>query len=187
MRLTSIFEESSRFDAILIEAADGISDFYPKKYGGEPFGSSLNEFDKSIIKWEDPMWLHSFFMHYREDLTNFDRTMSVQTAMNQVEEESFALQNDLENLARGSTEDDMELLFQPLLNSEKGLKRYELQKLKAKGTSRKGLIRLYALKYDESYVITGGTIKLTRTLEERPHTKLELYKLDAAKKFLESL
>jgi hypothetical protein len=187
MQLSSIFGGSSGFEAILVEAADSISDFYPRKYKGESFDLSLNEFEKSIVKWEDPIWLHPFFMHYREDLTSFDRSMSVQDAMNQVEEESYALQNELEKFSKGATEKEIEVLFQPLENTEKDLRRYELQKLKAKGAERKGLIRLYALKYDESYVITGGTIKLTRFLDERPHTKLELYKLDAAKKFLESL
>lgn len=186
MQLTSIFEGSSRFDAILFEAADGIKDLNPKNYEGELLNSHLNEFDKAITKWEDPIWLHAFFMQHRRDLTNFDR-MSVQQAINQVEEESIALQYELLNLSKGAKEEDVELLLQPLSNEEKDLQRYELQKLKAKGADRKGLIRLYALKHDSSYVITGGTIKLTRYLEERPHTKLELYKLEVAKKFLESL
>ena len=33
-------------------------------------------------------------------------------------------------------------------------------------------------------VITGGAIKLTFTMEERTHTKLELHKLERVRRFL---
>lgn len=36
------------------------------------------------------------------------------------------------------------------------------------------------------YIITGGTIKLTDNMAERPHTLKELRKLEACKQFLKN-
>lgn len=46
-------------------------------------------------------------------------------------------------------------------------------------------LRIYAIRLSEGvYVITGGAIKLTFTMEERTHTKLELHKLERVRRFL---
>ena len=34
------------------------------------------------------------------------------------------------------------------------------------------------------YVVTGGAIKLTRTMQERPHTRQELDKLNRCRRYL---
>ncbi|MBD5206032.1 MAG: hypothetical protein HDS71_08190 [Bacteroidales bacterium] len=36
------------------------------------------------------------------------------------------------------------------------------------------------------YIVTGGAIKLSRTIQEREHTALELYKLNRCKAFLKA-
>ena len=46
-------------------------------------------------------------------------------------------------------------------------------------------LRLYALKQDDNiYLITGGAIKLTRQMSERPHTLNELKKLESVRNHL---
>jgi hypothetical protein len=46
-------------------------------------------------------------------------------------------------------------------------------------------LRLYALRVDKNvYIITGGTIKLTRTMQERAHTMQELDKISQCREFL---
>ena len=56
---------------------------------------------------------------------------------------------------------------------------------KAKGDQLKSWLRIYALKIDENvYVITGGAIKLTKTMLEREHTKHELEKLERCHDYL---
>lgn len=57
----------------------------------------------------------------------------------------------------------------------------QLNKCKA----RQNWLRLYALRVDKNvYIITGGTIKLTRTMQERAHTMQELDKINHCRKFL---
>lgn len=46
-------------------------------------------------------------------------------------------------------------------------------------------LRIYAIKLEPGcYIITGGAIKLTRTMEEREHTLAELKKMEAVRNFL---
>ena len=46
-------------------------------------------------------------------------------------------------------------------------------------------LRLYAIKLSMGiYIITGGAIKLTRTMQEREHTLQELEKMEKVRNFL---
>ena len=46
-------------------------------------------------------------------------------------------------------------------------------------------LRLYAIKLTSGvYIITGGAIKLTATMQEREHTRKELVKMDKVRRYL---
>ena len=46
-------------------------------------------------------------------------------------------------------------------------------------------LRIYAIKLDPGiYVITGGAIKLTRTMQEREHTLVELARMEKVRSFM---
>lgn len=59
---------------------------------------------------------------------------------------------------------------------------------KAKGfrtSNHPSWLRLYAIKLEpQTYVITGGTIKLTQTMQERQHTLAELSRIEKVRNFL---
>ena len=63
-----------------------------------------------------------------------------------------------------------------------------LGKEKAKGTRNfrhDSWLRLYAIRFQpNSYLVTGGAIKLTHTMQEREHTLEELRKLEKVRNFL---
>ena len=62
-----------------------------------------------------------------------------------------------------------------------------MEKKKAYGKRNKTWLRIYALKAGEDmYIITGGAIKLTDNMGERPHTMRELKKLEICEQFLRS-
>ena len=69
-----------------------------------------------------------------------------------------------------------------------GEKEDVLSREKAKGSRRSrhaSWLRLYALKFEpDTYLITGGAIKLTRTMEEREHTRNELIRMEQVRNFL---
>ena len=48
-------------------------------------------------------------------------------------------------------------------------------------------LRIYAIRLEPNvYIVTGGAIKLTRTMQEREHTAIELRKLNRCKNFLQA-
>lgn len=90
----------------------------------------------------------------------------------------------LYSLAEKQDLNSLSEIFKPLDNREVEFETYDLQKLKAKGLERKSHLRIYGIKYQNSIIVTGGTIKLTKEMKERPHTKEELNKLEAIRQFL---
>ena len=63
-----------------------------------------------------------------------------------------------------------------------------LQKEKARLKRKYGhssWLRLYAIKLIQgNYIITGGAVKLTATMQEREHTRQELVKIDRVRRYL---
>lgn len=75
----------------------------------------------------------------------------------------------------------MEEFFKPLNNQEYNI--VELSKQKGK----KNYLRLFAIKIDKDcFVITGGTIKFHHLNKDRPHTDLEMKKIDRCREYLKN-
>jgi hypothetical protein len=52
-------------------------------------------------------------------------------------------------------------------------------------TNHASWLRIYAIRFEKNvFVITGGAIKLTPTMQERAHTQQELTKLNLCRQFL---
>ena len=49
--------------------------------------------------------------------------------------------------------------------------------LKSYGSHKKSWLRIYAIQIQDVFIITGGAIKLTQTMQEREHTQQELNNL----------
>ncbi|MBL6446769.1 hypothetical protein JMN32_10630 [Fulvivirga sp. 29W222] len=122
--------------------------------------------------WSDIIWLQDFFEGHKADLqSGFYGRITVDEAVDTTYDESYELFEALEE-DEGANLDN---LFRPLNDREYQIKDY--QKQKAKGSERKTWLRIYAVKFADGYVITGGAIKLTKTMQEREHTDLELTKM----------
>ena len=69
-------------------------------------------------------------------------------------------------------------------------KTMELTREKARNWNRErhaSWLRVYAIRLEKTvFVITGGAIKLTQTMQERPHTWEELKKMDRCREFLKT-
>jgi hypothetical protein len=143
-------------------------------------GEIQHAFSKVRAEWRDPNWFRSFFTEFRQDYFKFYGS----ARLNSIVSEALEFADDLfDELADHVVSGDLESLFKPLENSE-DVSIYELQKLKVKGRERKSYLRLYAVRFRDEFVITGGTIKLTRFMRDRPHTKLALHQLEAVVQFL---
>ncbi|MFM7857587.1 MAG: hypothetical protein ACKO96_38110, partial [Flammeovirgaceae bacterium] len=116
-----------------------------------------------------------------EDLqSGFFGSVSLQAAIRQTRNEARRLEDKLHELASGNP-DNLDSIFEPLKLEEP----VNLTRSKAKGDVPKSWLRIYAIKLEANvYVVTGGAIKLTRSMQDRDHTKHELEKFARCKSFL---
>lgn len=141
-----------------------------------------DEFTRLFRQWQDPQFLYEFFAEHIEDLQGgFFGTIPLPSAVKQTRDEARRLEVKLLQLASDTT-NSLDSIFEPLKIEEP----VEFRRSKAKGDQPKTWLRIYAIKLESNvYVITGGTIKLTRSMQEREHTRLELQKFERCKAYLQ--
>lgn len=142
-----------------------------------------HEFVRLFDLWRDAAYLDSFFEEHLEDLqSGYWGNISVEEAILRTRKEANKLEEELVRLAEMGKEDRYETLsslFKPLHNS--ATKVEPLEESKAKGS----WLRVYAIRIEINlFVVTGGAIKLTRSMNERAHLLRELKKLDIVRSFL---
>lgn len=146
---------------------------------------AIHEFSKCFELWNDPIYLREFFEYHIEDLNKpFWNGITIEEAIIKTRDEAKILEEELLYISEsGKTErfETLSTLFEPL--SKGVIEEYE--KDKAKGLKRNSWIRIYAIRIDTNYyVISGGAIKLTPTMNETDHLLLELEKLECTRKYL---
>lgn len=141
-----------------------------------------NELKKLWIDWSNPEKMNSFLKEHEVDW----RKRGYKN-LNQLRLElTFSAQKfeDLLSKSCDAEKPTLDELFAALFNSEYK-QEMNLSKRKAKNAKRDNFLRIYALKIDSNcYVITGGALKFTNYMEERPHTQRELDKLEICRNFL---
>ncbi len=148
-----------------------------------------NEFNRLFNNWQDPEYLEDFFNKHKQDLQKeFFNNISVEDAILKTIDDAYEFQQKILSISENGKEDifqSLQTLFKPLNNNEKEIFPIpDYQKSKAYG-SQKSWLRMYAIRLEENvFIITGGAIKLTKTMNEREHLKKELKKLKEVKQFL---
>jgi hypothetical protein len=146
-------------------------------------GESDNELFRLFEQWSDVMWLRSFFKENIEDLRSYFKITNINQAIEDTIEDNDRLAGVVMDI---SPDANLDLLFRPLDNNRTALD--ILEKMKARGERQRGhasWLRIYAIRLaDGVYIITGGAIKLTATMQEREHTRKELQKIDQVRRFL---
>ncbi|MDR1883024.1 MAG: hypothetical protein LBR26_09650 [Prevotella sp.] len=141
-----------------------------------------NELYKLFDRWNDVVWLRSFFKANMDDLTSYFKITDVKDAIMDTIEDSESLERMILDLSPYA---NLDTIFRPLSNYNIGV---YLEKDKAKINERRhhaSWLRIYAIKLNQGvYIVTGGSIKLTATMQEREHTANELLKMEQARRFL---
>lgn len=129
-----------------------------------------NEFDRLMDLWTDVAFLHQFV----ENNNIQNTSVFVQDILQDAEQ----IQDFLEHLNQNSQ--PYGFYFEPLQDAERNrLLAFQ------KGKIRKNRLRYYAIKLDNNcFVITGGAIKMSQTMQDHPDTNNELAKLQAARAYL---
>ena len=146
-----------------------------------------DEFQRIFNEWNDIEFLESFFEENKNDLfSGFYENISITDAIFRTIEESERLEKSIKKIAEKGKQDNCEnlqTLFKPLNNKDE----YPvplLQKNKTYGSNNKSWLRIYAIRLEPNlFVVTGGAIKLTKTMNEREHLIKELEKIEQVKKY----
>lgn len=152
-------------------------------------GEKEDELTKLVEQWLlNPYYLFEFFTLHHNDLNDgyYGKNISIQQAIIFTQNEAEYLFYQLEQLAISGTTingDNLSLAFKPLHNHEYSQK--DLQEVKAKTPIKKRWLRIYAIKIGpNTFIVTGGAIKLVGTMDERIHLLKEKQKLDDIKNYL---
>lgn len=144
---------------------------YSIKYDGE----EANEFERLFEYWRDLDKVAGFFEENRDYLQSeiWSAVREPEAAAWQVSEEADDLERlfgELFDNAESNVEPDFDSHFK-FLNGKYNIE-YEYVPMKSYGTGSPSLIRMYAIKMGENrYIITGGGIKLCKTIQESPYLK----------------
>jgi hypothetical protein len=152
--------------------------FVPNLYAFHLPDADLDELERVLDEWEDPLFLFNFFTDNEADLKG---VYTVEEAIDKTRTEVKKFRNRMLALA-SSKPHRLNHFFTNLDNLE--YRQAILPRQKAK----QNWLRLYALKIEDEentfYVITGGMIKLTQNMEARKHGEEERTKLNRCKDFL---
>ena len=142
-----------------------------------------NVLDFILGQWNDVIWLRSFFKENIDDLASYFKITDVNQAIYDTIEDSERLQCLILDI---SPDADLDKIFRPLENSRTSEMILGKEKARLRKTPRHASwLRIYAIKLEPGiYVITGGAIKLTRTMQEREHTLVELARMEKVRRFL---
>ena len=142
-----------------------------------------NVLDFILWQWNDVIWLRSFFKENIDDLASYFKITDVNQSIYDTIEDSERLQCLILDI---SPDADLDKIFRPLENSRTSEMILGKEKARLRNTPRHASwLRIYAIKLEPGiYVITGGAIKLTRTMQEREHTLVELARMEKVRRFL---
>ena len=143
---------------------------------------SENAFTQVFSQWTDPSWLRDFFLRNKEDLGAFFKVTNVDKAIYETIADSHMLQCLILDLA---VESDLDRVFRPLEPSRFSDMLLGREKANGESSIHPSWLRIYAVKAGKStYIVTGGAIKLTASMQEREHTLEELKKMEMVRNYL---
>ena len=142
-----------------------------------------NELALLFDSWNDIGFLMDFFMENLDDLKQFFHIQRISDAIDDTMDDAEELQRLILDIPYTENLDE---LFTPLGSADLTIR--ELTREKARNWDRIGhasWLRVYAIRLEKNvFVVTGGAIKLTRSMQERPHTQEQLDKLNSCRQYL---
>lgn len=159
-----------------------VTTFVPNLYAFQFPNEEFDELERVFDEWNNPLFLLDFFTKNEVDLKS---SYTIGEAINKTKNEAKRFDKRMLDLATVNP-NKLNVFFTNLENKE--YRTIELQRQKAK----QSWLRLYALKItqedeEDRYVITGGMIKLTQNMEDKPHGEIERNKINKCRDYLKSI
>lgn len=159
----------------LLRIIDRFHNLISVKYGDK----DETEFSLLFTQWSDTEYLFDFFQENKSDLKSH---YSINSAVLEVLEDAAQTENYILDSAKSGNADFL-TKFIPLHTGDDEEK--PMLHCKMYGSRPNSMLRIYGIKLaNKAVIITGGAIKLTRTMQERAHTKLELQKMKQVARYL---
>ncbi|SRR5690554_4114721 len=135
---------------------------------------------KVLSEWRDTEYVFNFYEKNKKTIEDGPITPYGYSFEDFSEEIMFDLEQ-LEEFIKSVKDGDVELddCFAPLSKDEEEIKVLSLRKRRCKW------LRIYAIRvYENLYVVTGGAIKITKTMQKHRDTKNELAQLNYSRDWL---
>lgn len=177
MEIIDIFVDTNSWEGI-----------YSTRYDDE----EEDEYSRLLNLWSDPEYVISYLKANKSFLeTDFFKNESIDSLSVKIEKETSELERLMLELVKGGFEKNgtkLENLFRPLENSDGRLYVHQLSKAVLYDHHfARPILRFYAVRISSNtFVITGGSIKLTHNMDEHEDTKKELAKLSTVKALLKN-
>lgn len=144
-----------------------------------------DEFTRIFRNWDDIEYLEEFFETNKTHLNeSIYAPLPIEKAVFRTVSDATVFEKKIMGAANGTSDDTLELVFQPL---HKKFLKNEYTESKAYGTNNKSWLRVYGIRIAKDlYVVTGGAIKLTKSMQDAEHLKQELLKLKATQHYLKT-
>ena len=145
-------------------------------------GDCVNILEQLFTQWNDYQWLRDFFTKHADDLASFFHITNIDRAVFDTVDDA----NDLECLIMDlDPKANLDELFRPLENTRLSEALLSREKAKGRYSTHASWLRLYAIRLESGrYIVTGGAIKLTATMQQREHTLAELNRLNKVRDYL---
>jgi len=162
----------------------GLHSFCYKEYDFEC------EFDRVFNLWNDPVYIRQYLkenISYLQD--GFYGGITLEKAIIEVRRDISFMYSEIlratSNIGKNNNE-DLESLFKPFENKEPSGKDHQRVKYKLeKWEYKKSKIRLYAIRLSkDTFIITGGAIKLVQFTKDHKDTLKEEKKINSARTWL---
>lgn len=160
-------------------------------YAIQYLDGDLDEFERLFDLWNDIEFITQYFAtNQKHIVSEYFANVTIDELITKILNEVEELENLLESyseLGFKKAGSNLQMLFKPLHNKQYTIPPHQETKAKIddKRNFPKPLLRLYGIRLgDNTFVITGGAIKLTKTMEEHPDTITELKKIETVKSFL---
>ena len=137
-----------------------------------------NEFRRALYLWNDVEYLKKFYDENKNIILQspYLEIKNVHDFIEQVFYEAEHLEEEIEHHYEN---DSLAELFEYLFNEISPQNQF-YKKIKQK------LLRLYGIKLEDEYLVTGGAIKITKKMQDHPDTTEQLEILKQTKTFLDS-
>ena len=154
-------------------------------------GQNVDIYEQLMDNWFNPEWVRNYLTKNSDYLASgFYKGLINETAC-QIMDEAEEMEEILLGICDGSNKNGLKnlgMFFKPLTDSD--YKVSDIRKEKTSVKSRqfpKPFLRIYALRISQDlFIVTGGAIKLTQTMQQHADTKRELERISQAKDFLTS-